>query len=68
VPVDNFAYPAGRYDPAAESAVRAAGFRTAVTTELGLAHMNADRAALPRVRVNGTDSAAAVLQAVESAQ
>jgi len=68
VPVDNFAYPAGRYDPAAEAAVRAAGFRTAVTTELGLAHMNADRAALPRVRVNGTDSAAAVLQAVESAQ
>ena len=68
VPVDNFAYPAGAHDAAAEAAVRAAGYRAAVTTELGLAHMDADRAALPRVRVNGTDSAAAVLQAVESAQ
>jgi len=68
VPVDNFAYPAGRYDATAEAAVRAAGFRAAVTTEPGLAHMDADRAALPRIRVNGTDSATAVLQAVESAR
>jgi len=68
VPVDNFAYPAGRYDATAEAAVRAAGFRAAVTTNPGLAHMDADRAALPRIRVNGTDSAAAVLQAVESAR
>jgi hypothetical protein len=30
--------------------------------------MDADRAALPRIRVNGTDSASAVLQAVESAR
>ena len=67
-PVDNFAYPAGRHDPAAEAAVRAAGFRTAVTTDLGLAHMDGDRATLPRVRVNGTDSASAVLQAVQSAR
>jgi peptidoglycan/xylan/chitin deacetylase (PgdA/CDA1 family) len=68
VPVDNFAYPAGAYDATAEAAVRAAGFRAAVTTEPGVAHMNADRAALPRIRVNGTDSAAAVLQAVQSAR
>jgi len=68
VAVDNFAYPAGAHDAAAEAAVRAAGFRTAVTTEYGLAHMNGDHTTLPRVRVNGTDSAAAVLQAVESAQ
>jgi peptidoglycan/xylan/chitin deacetylase (PgdA/CDA1 family) len=68
VPVDGFAYPAGRYDAAAEAAVRAAGYRAAVTTELGLAHMDADRAALPRVRVNGTDSAANVLDAVHSAR
>jgi len=67
-PVDDFAYPAGRYDAAAEAAVRAAGFRTAVTTEPGLAHMDGDRAALPRVRVNGTDTAAQVLQAVQSAR
>jgi peptidoglycan/xylan/chitin deacetylase (PgdA/CDA1 family) len=68
VPVDGFAYPAGRYDAAAEAAVRAAGYRAAVTTEPGLAHMDADRAALPRVRVNGTDSAANVLDAVHSAR
>jgi peptidoglycan/xylan/chitin deacetylase (PgdA/CDA1 family) len=68
VPVDNFAYPAGRFNAAAEAAVRAAGFHAAVTTELGLAHMDADRAALPRIRVNGTDSASAVLQEVQSAR
>jgi peptidoglycan/xylan/chitin deacetylase (PgdA/CDA1 family) len=68
VPVDGFAYPAGRYDATVEAAVRAAGFRAAVTTELGLAHMDGDRAALPRVRVNGTDSPAAVLAAVRAAR
>jgi peptidoglycan/xylan/chitin deacetylase (PgdA/CDA1 family) len=68
VPVDNFAYPAGAHDAAAEAAVRAAGYRTAVTTEPGLAHMDGEPTTLPRVRVNGTDTAAAVLQAVESAQ
>jgi peptidoglycan/xylan/chitin deacetylase (PgdA/CDA1 family) len=66
--VDGFAYPAGRYDATAEAAVRAAGFRAAVTTEPGLAHMEADRAALPRIRVNGTDSAPAVLEAVQTAR
>jgi peptidoglycan/xylan/chitin deacetylase (PgdA/CDA1 family) len=68
VAVNNFAYPAGRFNAAAEAAVRAAGFRAAVTTELGLAHMDADRAALPRIRVNGTDSASAVLHEVQSAR
>jgi peptidoglycan/xylan/chitin deacetylase (PgdA/CDA1 family) len=68
VPVDNFAYPVGRYNATAEAAVRAAGFRAALTEDPGLAHMNGDRAALPRVRVNGTESASAVLQAVESAR
>jgi peptidoglycan/xylan/chitin deacetylase (PgdA/CDA1 family) len=68
VPVDNFAYPAGRYDATAQAAVRAAGYRAAVTTEPGVAHMNADRTRLPRIRVNGTDSASAVLQAVQSAR
>jgi peptidoglycan/xylan/chitin deacetylase (PgdA/CDA1 family) len=68
VPVNNFAYPAGRYNAVAQAAVRAAGYRAAVTTEPGLAHMDADRTKLPRIRVNGTDSASAVLQAVESAQ
>jgi hypothetical protein len=39
-----------------------------VTTDPGLAHMDGDRAALPRVRVNGTDSAAAVLAAIRAAR
>ena len=68
VPVDNFAYPAGRHNATAEAAVRAAGYRAAVTTEPGLAHMDGDRVTLPRVRVNGTDSAAAVLEAVQRAR
>jgi peptidoglycan/xylan/chitin deacetylase (PgdA/CDA1 family) len=68
VPVDGFAYPAGRYDAAAEAAVRAAGFRAAETTEPGLAHMDGDRAALPRIRVNGTATADAVLAAVRAAR
>jgi peptidoglycan/xylan/chitin deacetylase (PgdA/CDA1 family) len=68
VPVDGFAYPAGRYNATAEAAVRAAGYRAAVTTDPGLAHMDADRAALPRIRVNGTDSATAVLDAVQAAR
>jgi peptidoglycan/xylan/chitin deacetylase (PgdA/CDA1 family) len=68
VPVDNFAYPAGRYNAIAQAAVRAAGYRAAVTTEFGRAHVDGDRTKLPRIRVNGTDSATAVLQAVESAR
>jgi peptidoglycan/xylan/chitin deacetylase (PgdA/CDA1 family) len=68
VRVDGFAYPAGRYDATAEEAVRTAGFRAAVTTNPGLAHMDGDRAALPRIRVDGTESPAAVLAAVQAAR
>lgn len=64
VPVAFFAYPAGRYDAAAEAAVRAAGFRAAVTTEPGVAQPGADAAALPRIRVDGGESPAAVLASV----
>jgi peptidoglycan/xylan/chitin deacetylase (PgdA/CDA1 family) len=68
VPVDGFAYPSGAHDATAEAAVRAAGYRAAETTEFGLAHMDADRAALARIRVDGTESAASVLQEVQSAR
>ena len=37
VPVDFFAYPAGRYNPAVEAAVRAAGYMGATTTQPGQA-------------------------------
>src|SRR5262249_22536111 len=36
VPVDNFCYPAGRYDDAAIQAVKQAGYRGATTTDPGL--------------------------------
>jgi peptidoglycan/xylan/chitin deacetylase (PgdA/CDA1 family) len=50
-PVDFFCYPAGRYNPGVEAAVRAAGYMGATTTNLGLASHRGDPYALPRVRV-----------------
>ncbi len=61
-------YPSGRYDARVERAVRAAGYAAATTTQPGWATPRADRFALPRVRVNGTDSAATVLAAVTAAR
>lgn len=52
--VDSFAYPAGQHDARVEALVRAAGFRTALTTQpgvLGAAGALADPFALPRFRV-----------------
>jgi peptidoglycan/xylan/chitin deacetylase (PgdA/CDA1 family) len=60
----NFCYPAGRYDPAVERAVRAAGYTAATTEQPGWATPTADRYALPRIRVHATDTAASVLRAV----
>jgi peptidoglycan/xylan/chitin deacetylase (PgdA/CDA1 family) len=51
IPVDFFAYPAGRYDPAVEHAVRAAGFKGATTTAPGMARRGGDAYALARLRV-----------------
>lgn len=67
VPVNAFCYPAGRYDPTVEAAVRAAGYRAATTVEPGAARPGQDRFALPRVRVNGGDGAEAVLSRVRAA-
>ena len=50
-PVDFFAYPSGRYNPAVEAAVRAAGYVGATTTQPGQATRGADPYALPRIRV-----------------
>jgi peptidoglycan/xylan/chitin deacetylase (PgdA/CDA1 family) len=50
-PVDFFCYPAGRYNPGVEAAVRAAGYMGATTTNLGFASHSGDPYALPRVRV-----------------
>jgi peptidoglycan/xylan/chitin deacetylase (PgdA/CDA1 family) len=63
-PVRFFCYPAGRYDARVEAAVRAAGYAGATTEVPGAASSASDPYALPRVRVNGGESPAAVLAAV----
>jgi peptidoglycan/xylan/chitin deacetylase (PgdA/CDA1 family) len=64
VPVDAFCYPAGRFDAAVQAAVRAAGYRAATTERPGWATPGDDRLALPRIRVDGTESPAALVAAV----
>jgi peptidoglycan/xylan/chitin deacetylase (PgdA/CDA1 family) len=67
VPVNGFCYPAGRFDPAVEAAVRAAGYRDATTELPGAATPAQDRYALSRIRVDAGDDAAAVLGKVRAA-
>jgi len=61
VPVNWFCYPAGRYDPTAEAAVKAAGYAGATTTQPGWANPDEDAYRLPRVRVNSGTSPDALL-------
>jgi peptidoglycan/xylan/chitin deacetylase (PgdA/CDA1 family) len=67
VAADAFCYPAGRFDPAVEAAVRAAGYRAATTELPGAARPGADRYALPRIRVDAGESPATVVQGVRAA-
>ncbi|HWI71532.1 MAG TPA: polysaccharide deacetylase family protein [Baekduia sp.] len=67
VPADAFCYPAGRFDPAVEDAVRAAGYRAATTELPGAAAPDQDRFALSRIRVDAGDTAATVLAKVRAA-
>jgi peptidoglycan/xylan/chitin deacetylase (PgdA/CDA1 family) len=67
VPVNAFCYPAGRSDATVEAAVQAAGYRAATTVEQGVARASADRYALPRIRVDRGDNAAAVVAKVRAA-
>lgn len=66
VPADAFCYPAGRYDPAVEQAVRDAGYRAATTELPGRATPEQDRYALARIRVDAGDTPAAVLARVSA--
>jgi peptidoglycan/xylan/chitin deacetylase (PgdA/CDA1 family) len=61
VPVNFFAYPAGRYDARVQQATRAAGYLAATTVEEGFARRRDDPFALKRVRVNATDTADSLL-------
>jgi len=62
VPVNFFCYPAGKNDARVRAAVKAAGYLGATTVDPGVASKDDDPYALPRVRVNGDDSAEAVVQ------
>ena len=55
-PVTNFCYPAGRYDDRVIAAVRKAGYRSATSTEPGLARPS-DRWSLDRIRIELGDGA-----------
>ena len=67
VAVRFFCYPAGRYDARVEAAVRAAGYAGATTEVPGAASAASPPYALPRIRVNGGESPAAVLAALGAA-
>ncbi len=66
IPVDFFCYPSGMNDARVRAAVAAAGYKAATTVAPGIASKSDDPYALPRIRVNGTDSAATVAQRVRS--
>jgi peptidoglycan/xylan/chitin deacetylase (PgdA/CDA1 family) len=57
VPVDFFCYPSGRYDARVVTAVKAAGYLGATTTEAGLARAD-EPYTLDRVRVDRSDGIA----------
>ena len=60
MPVDFFCYPSGRVNATVVAAVRAAGYRGATTTVEGYASAK-QPFELPRVRVNGSDTAATLM-------
>jgi len=66
VPVNFFCYPSGKNDARVRAAVEAAGYKGATTVEPGVASKSDNPYELPRIRVNGTDSAATVAARVSS--
>ena len=66
IPVNFFCYPAGKNDARVRAAVEAAGYKGATTVEPGIASKSDTPYLLPRIRVNGTDSAATVAGRVSS--
>ena len=51
--VQDFCYPLGRFNHAVSQAVERAGYRSAVTTEFGVASSEDDQLLLPRIRIWG---------------
>jgi peptidoglycan/xylan/chitin deacetylase (PgdA/CDA1 family) len=60
-----FCYPYGAHDARARRAVRAAGHDIAFTTVAGARQTRADRMRVPRIRVNGWDTPAALLDRLQ---
>jgi peptidoglycan/xylan/chitin deacetylase (PgdA/CDA1 family) len=68
VPVNWFCYPSGHYNATVIAAVRAAGFLGSTTVVPGWASRSQDPYRLPRLRVLGGTSPAALLAQIASAQ
>ncbi len=66
VPVNWFCYPSGHYDPTVISVVRAAGYVGSTTVSPGWASPSGDPYRLPRLRVLGGTSPAALLAQIAS--
>jgi peptidoglycan/xylan/chitin deacetylase (PgdA/CDA1 family) len=65
-PVRFFCYPVGAFDAPVVAMVRRAGYVGAVTTAGGLATPGGDPYAMPRIRVDGGESPAALLQSIRA--
>ena len=57
-----FCFPYGRYDAVVKAAVRRAGYLAATTTRRGLASLDGDRFALPRISVSPRTTPSALLR------
>jgi peptidoglycan/xylan/chitin deacetylase (PgdA/CDA1 family) len=68
VPVDWFCYPSGHYNATVIAAVKAAGFVGSTTVVPGWANPSEDPYRLPRLRVLGGTSPAALLEQIAQAQ
>jgi peptidoglycan/xylan/chitin deacetylase (PgdA/CDA1 family) len=68
VPVNWFCYPSGQYDPTVVAAVRAAGFVGSTTVIPGWGERGESPYALPRLRVLGGTSPAALLTQIADAR
>ncbi len=65
VPVNNFCYPSGRYDPAVVQAVKAAGYRGATTTDPGLGRSD-QLFTLKRIRISLSDRLSGFVKKLQS--
>ena len=68
VPVNWFCYPSGQYDASVIDTVKAAGFKGSTTVVPGWASRTSDPYELPRLRIAGGTSPAALLSQISSAQ